>query len=136
MQKDELLNKIRQIKKGSYVSVTKESNLDKGIRKVSRLVVRLGVNYSKMKASEGKEVGKLPWGNWVEGYENLLIEHKGNTYLRVSNSYTKGNKSEYYLGKKKITKEIANYLLDGKLAKNVESPVYNINISDIKYLGK
>jgi len=25
----------------------------------------------------------LPWGQWVEGCENLLIEHKGNYYLRM-----------------------------------------------------
>lgn len=34
----------------------------------------------------------LPWGSWVNGFENKLIEHKGNLYLRyydVANAKTK-----------------------------------------------
>ena len=33
----------------------------------------------------------LSWGQWKKGFENLLLEHKGNDYLRL---YTSPNKSK------------------------------------------
>ena len=44
----------------------------------------------------------LPWGAWVEGFENKLIEHKGNLYLRY---YDVAN------AKPKVV-----WLVDGRLA--------------------
>ena len=53
---------------------------------------RVQLNYSyenavnNRLAKQGNEktfvAQSLPWGSWVEGQENKLIEHKGNLYLR------------------------------------------------------
>jgi hypothetical protein len=60
---------------------------------VQKLVsTRVQINYSyenavnNRLAKQGEErtfvAQSLPWGSWVKGQENKLIEHKGNLYLR------------------------------------------------------
>ena len=96
MTNQEILNKMGNVQKGKYVSLKKKKDLGNGIEKVSDLVIRLGVDYSKMEVAKDKVVGSLPWGNWVEGLEGLVIEHKGNYYLRVASAYSNNGKSVYY----------------------------------------
>lgn len=53
---------------------------------------------------ENYEVGSLPWGKWVEGAENKVIEHKGEYYMRY---YPSDNASsvEYFIDDAKATDE-------------------------------
>ena len=135
MTNQEILNKLGSAKKGKYISLSKVKDLGKGITKVSDLVIRLGVDYSKMKVTEGKEVGGLPWGNWVEGLEGLVIEHKGNYYLRVASSYSNNNKSYYYLDGQEVSKEEVIALLGEKKVQSGNPDVYNIKFENILSLG-
>lgn len=73
--------------------------------------VRKGINYANQKSvqmkvqNEGKVLThELPWGHYVEGYEGLLIEHKGKTYVRL---YTTPNKfkSQFFLNGRPIERE-------------------------------
>jgi hypothetical protein len=70
-----------------------ESVFDDGVQCVSTRNVLIGVSYRDMldrypkdDVPTGQEViteeSKLPWGEWVEG-SNSLILHKGEYYLRV-----------------------------------------------------
>ena len=104
MTNNEILEKLATAKKGKYIQLSKIKDLGSGITKVSDLVIRLGVDYANMKINEGREVGGLPWGHWVEGLEGLVIEHKGNYYLRVTTAYSNNNKSYYYLNNEPISK--------------------------------
>ena len=78
MTNQEILTKLAEAKKGRYINLTKAKDLGQGIVKESDMVIRLGVAYSNMKINEDRQTGQLPWGRWVEGLENLVIEHKGN----------------------------------------------------------
>lgn len=66
-------------------------------------------NYSYQKAVNNrgeKEQGEpidfvaapLRWGQWVEGQENKLIEHKGNLYFRFYGLKNGKVESKYYIG--------------------------------------
>ena len=75
MTNNEILSKLATIKKGRYISLTKVKDCGNGVVKESDMVIRLGVNYANMKINENKQTGELPWGHWVPGLENLVIEH-------------------------------------------------------------
>jgi len=97
------------------------------------MVIRLGVDYSKMKVNEGREteIGSLPWGKWVEGLEGYVIEHKGNYYLRVASSYSNTTKSIYTLNGVEVGDEIVNELVAPSKLASKPSDVYNIKFSNI-----
>ena len=135
MTNQEILNQIGKVKKGKYVSLKKKKDLGNGIEKVSDLVIRLGVDYANMKVAEGKEVGGLPWGHWVEGLEGLVIEHKGNYYLRVASSYSNNGKSIYLLNGNEISKEEVIAILGEKKVQSANPDVYNIKFENILELS-
>lgn len=77
------------------------------------MTVRKGISYKNMKAVKNKialkvangeltqeEVDaldhKLPWGTWKVGNEGLIIEHKGQNYVRFYSSPNKA-KTRYFL---------------------------------------
>lgn len=141
-----ILNQLANIKKGSYLKLKKVKHYKNGVDKVSDLVIRLGINYGNIKAVQeklnGREVGSLPWGHYLKGYEGLVIEHtnkKGETkyYLRVANDYLDRNKSYYYLNGNEISREEAIAIEGEKQIKGSgESPdVYNIEFSNLLSLG-
>lgn len=52
--------------------------------------VRSGISFSNLatvregiETGERSEVGKLPWGQWREGFRNYVIDHKGTEYVRL-----------------------------------------------------
>lgn len=61
------------------------------ITKSVRSTVMVGANHDNRQAViEARANGEapsenqgLPWGSWVEGLENRVIEHKGNLYVRL-----------------------------------------------------
>jgi hypothetical protein len=84
------------------------------IVKVSR--GQFQVNYSYENAVNNraeKECGapvgfvaqSLPWGKWVDGQVNKLIEHKGEIYLRFYGLKNGKVENEYYVGDKPATNE-------------------------------
>lgn len=135
MTNQEILNKLGEVKKGRYISLKKKKDLGEGVVKISDLVIRLGVEFANMKINEGREVGALPWGHWVEGLEGLVIEHKGNYYLRVASAYSNTNKSTYYLNDKPISKEEVVAMLGEKKVQSGNPDVYNIKFENILELG-
>lgn len=72
--------------------------------KLTDATCRKGINYDKQKSVQAKvDEGKiltheLPWGQWHPDYAGLIIQHKGNDYVRV------------YLGPNKAK---ATYILNG-----------------------
>ena len=73
MTNDEIIAKVKEAVKGRYINFTKEKDLGEGYRKVTDMVIRLGVDYSHMKINAEKETGSLPWGHWVPGLQILLL---------------------------------------------------------------
>lgn len=93
------------------VSISAQAKRDGNVViKCTTATVRKEINYDKMKSVQAKVAQgkvlthKLPFGNWAEGHEGLLIEHKGKTYVRLYNSPNKP-KSDYFLNGRPIEKE-------------------------------
>lgn len=133
---NEILDKVLEIKKGSWVKLVKSKDLGMGITKYTSMVVRLGVAYSHIKrvgkTTSTSGEGKLPWGEWK--IDNLVISHKGELYLRVANAYTKATaKSWYVKDNKEISKAMVVELVGEQ--KSSESAVYNIKFRNIVSIG-
>lgn len=137
MTNQQILESLATIKKGRFISLKKKKDLGEGIEKVSDLVIRLGVNYANMKINENREtpIQPLKWGHWVEGYEGLVIEHKGNYYLRVASSYSDTSRSAYYLNGVEISKEEVISLIGEKKLASSNPDVYNVKFENILALG-
>lgn len=141
MTNQEILTKLAEAKKGRYINLTKVKDLGQGIVKESDMVIRLGVAYSNMKINENRQTGKLPWGHWVEGLENLVIEHKGKFYLRISSTDPANPESgadvvatRYLKDGAEITKHDVLTLIGEQ--KGSASPVYNVKFENILKLGR
>lgn len=142
MNAQEILQKLQNTKKGTYVSLTKIKDLGNDIIKESDMRIRVGVNYKNLKANKDKEIQPLPWGKWVKGLENLVVEHKGNYYLRITstnpNDLEKANDviaTRYIQNGKEISKEeVINQIGEKKLTSS-PSMVYNIKFDNIIRIG-
>lgn len=137
MKKELIYNVINQAKAnktaGQYVSLEKTKDLGKGITKVSTIVIRLGVNYANM-ADAPSDPSPLPWGQWVEGYEGWVIEHKGVLYLRVAAGKTvKAPKASVYLAEdgSELTYDQVKEIVGEKKLQGSAAPVYNIKFDNI-----
>jgi len=53
------------------------------LRKVVTAVVMTGASYADLRVNKGVETGPLPWGEWKDGCEPFVIQHKGNDYARL-----------------------------------------------------
>ena len=142
MNAQEILQKLQTTKKGTYVSLTKVKDLGNDIIKESDMRIRVGVNYRNLKANKNKEIQPLPWGKWVKGLENLVVEHKGNYYLRITstnpNDLEKASDviaTRYIQKGKEISKEeVINQIGEKKLTSS-PSMVYNIKFDNIIRIG-
>ena len=111
-----IMNKLQNKQRGSYfridwlsdVPITAQAKREgHTVLKYSHNTCRYGIRYKNLKSvqekiANGKEVtGELPWGQFVPGYEGILIEHKGKHYIRL---YTSPNKSQvtYFLNGRPI----------------------------------
>ena len=142
MNAQEILQKLQNTKKGTYVSLTKVKDLGNGITKESDMRIRVGVSYKNLKVNQEKETQSLPWGKWVEGLENLVVEHKGNYYLRITSTNpgdlensndviaTRYIKNGVEISKEEVISEIG----EKKLVSN-PSMVYNIKFENIIRIG-
>lgn len=151
----EIIAKILEAKKGRYINFTKEKDLGEGIRKETDMVIRLGVDYSHMKINADRETGSLPWGHWIPGLENLVIEHtkidkktgeelETNYYLRISSidpAHPDNGASVVatrYIDAngKQLTKEQAIAIVGEKKLESKPSAVYNVKFENIIKIGK
>lgn len=142
MTNQQILQKLAHITKGRYISLTKMKDLGQGIIKESDMRIRLGISFANMKVNENKEIGSLPWGKWVEGLENLVVEHKGNYYLRITTTNPNDLESandviatRYIKDGQLISKEEVINLIGEKKLVSKPSLVYNIKFDNILRLG-
>ena len=142
MTNQEIMAKVLEAKKGRYISLSKAKDLGEGVVKETDMVIRLGVSYANMSINEGKQTGSLPWGHWVEGMENLVLEHKGNYYLRITSTTPENPESgadviatRYLLNGEVISKESAIAIVGEKKMKGSASPVYNLKFENILRIG-
>lgn len=146
MELYELLQRLVNYKNGTYILLEYETQPTTRAKYKGQLikkgmeVFRLGVDYSKMKINEGKEINSLPFGEWVEGMKKFIIfnEKKNQYYLRVTTTNNKKHKiySDYYLNGEKI--EYDKLVEMGVIAptKNDPSVVKNFKIENIKRIGR
>lgn len=145
MTKQEITTKIENIKKGTYITieyetpmVTKSAFKNETVTKRTRGVFRLGVAYGKMKINQGKEIEGLPYGEWVEGMVNCLIQKGEQYYLRITKSLNKKHKvfNSYFLNGEEINYE--DLMAKDMLRKQSPStsPIRTIKIENIIRIGK
>ena len=143
---------IPQIKKGVYVAIeyivpkkTSAKHKDDNVCKHTISTYRMGIPYGNMKEvkqmlqEQNREVGELPWGEWVAGYENYLIHHKGNYYLRLERTYNHISKNEWLLNGEKTT--LDELLENGVITKSsvgsgTPSSVINIKLNNLVRIGE
>lgn len=142
MTNQEILTKLAEIKKGRYISLCKKKDLGQGITKESDMIIRLGVSYANMSVNANHETGSLPWGHWVPGLENLVVEHKGNYYLRVTSvdpeHLERGSDiiaTRYLKDGREISRDEVIAAVGEKKFASKASVVYNIKFENIIRLG-
>lgn len=133
MKVEELLKILETRNNGGFIKIHWVSDLGNKqtakskkngdvIQKDTVTTIRKGIKYTNIKSvkealiEKGQytidpETGKievfsknLPWGNWVSGYEGLLIENKGETYIRFYTTPNNPN-SKYLLNGKEVDKD-------------------------------
>lgn len=126
---------------------------------ISRRYVTIGNDYetavNNRLDKEGKDVEKfeamsLPWGQWVEG-SKILIEHKGETYIRLNYLSANSDKTEkayYYEDGTMLDDELVERLKEeflpvdkGETRQGTDNPVIVITtklagITRLKFAGK
>lgn len=151
----QILDALKEYVNGHYFNLTKEKDLGQGIRKETDMKFRFGINYSHMAINKDKDIGSLPWGHWVPGLENLVIEHtkvldkktgetETNYYLRVTSCDPAHPESgadviaTRYIDANGnlITKAEAIAIVGEKKLQGSPRPVYNIKFSNIIKIGK
>ena len=117
MNTNMILNKLNLKTKGQFFKLSYVSDLPltaaakregHNAYKVTTATVRYGINYSSQKAVQEKKAqaiasgatpsdyGTLSWGTWKKGYEGVVIEHKGQNYIRLYSTPNKA-KSRYFV---------------------------------------
>lgn len=142
MTLQETFKLIETIKKGAFTKISQRTTKkplakykDSTIEKYTDLVVRMGISFQNMKQNQNRITGPLPWGQWMAGYENYLIEHNGKVYLRLYTDDIHSVKSVWYLNGKETTKQ---YLEENKIIgkkSSKDSHCYNILIDNIISIG-
>lgn len=153
MNTQKILAKLGQKQNGSFFNIKWTSELPLTAKakkegniafKTTEAVVRKGVNYDNTKIVKDQvEAGtkvlthKLPWGNWKKGYEGLIIENKGNEYLRLYTGANNKPKVTYNLNGKEMTKAelkatgLFRESMFKENASSISDGVFNINISNV-----
>lgn len=141
MNATDILNILKNNRRGTYTSLTKVKDFGNGLVKETDMTIRLGVSYANLRTNKDRVVGTLPWGRWVPGLENYVIEHtdkKGNynLYLRVTSTNAHISKSRYLLNGQEVDKSVAEAMIGPKKLETKESEVYNINFKNIVRLSQ
>lgn len=151
MKYEEIKNAIHSIHAGTYANMTTCKTLktrkefkDKNIVKISRSTIRSGCDYENLKSTkQGRADGSLPsqntglpYGSWISGQEKYFIEHKGNIYLRVTNSPNKSRVTYLVNGIPTDEQEVKAMCLKSEFPTSEKPSVYNVNIDHIVSIEK
>ena len=151
MKYEEIKNAIHSIHAGTYANMTTCKTLktrkefkDKNIVKISRSTIRSGCDYENLKSTKhGRADGSLPsqntglpYGLWISGQEKYFIEHKGNIYLRVTNSPNKSRVTYLVNGIPTDEQEVKAMCLKSEFPTSEKPSVYNVNIDHIISIEK
>ena len=151
MKYEEIKNAIHSIHAGTYANMTTCKTLktrkefkDKSIVKISRSTIRSGCDYENLKSTkQGRADGSLPsqntglpYGSWISGQEKYFIEHKGNIYLRVTNSPNKSRVTYLVNGIPTDEQEVKAMCLKSEFPTSEKPSVYNVNIDHIVSIEK
>jgi len=111
MELSELLQKLDAKQNGAFINVVYTGELPltaaakkagMTARKVTEMTIRKGIDYDKQQSVQNKIANgkvlthELPWGNWKAGHEGLIIEHKGQDYVRLYAGPNKA-KTKYFI---------------------------------------
>lgn len=137
-QERTVLNQILEKRKGTYMKICSKKNLEPlkkyqdeftNTYKLSTYLCRYGVRTQNMSSYKDKEVKELPWGQYVPGYEGILIEHKNQYYIRVVTSGTKARPTTEYVGLD-LSKDKEKFRA-GTFEKKESTDVFCINLKNI-----
>lgn len=140
MTKQELINALKNYKKGTYIHIEYKSKKVLGkkygeplLEKKSSGCYRLGLKFANLKENKNRVINERPWGVQVEYMENYLIEHNGKYYLQV---YTTPHKTHtrYFLNGEETNKQELE--LNFKYKTSPKSSVFNIALENVLKLGK
>ncbi len=108
--------KIATLSYQTDVKLPKKYGIDGVVTKVVSMSVQINYNYENAVNNRLDRQGdtrifstqKLPWGQWVKGQENKLIEHKGELYLRYYlMKNTKSDKAYFVNGVSATQEQVA-----------------------------
>lgn len=151
MKYEEIKNAIHSIHAGTYANMTTCKTLktrkefkDKNIVKISRSTIRSGCDYENLKSTKQGRANSslpsqntgLPYGSWISGQEKYFIEHKGNIYLRVTNSPNKSRVTYLVNGIPTDEQEVKAMCLKSEFPTSEKPSVYNVNIDHIISIEK
>ena len=146
MEKKEVLNTLKTFSNGEHIIVGKIKEFPNNVKKLTFIDGLIGVKYTDLENVKkrlelnNKESQGLPWGKWLTDFDNMVIEHKGSYYLRISNNENTYSKSIYLHNGKEISKETAIKIVDNiKLLNDKESKsldVFNIKFENISFIRK
>jgi hypothetical protein len=144
-----IIKEVIRNRKGSNLSVviskplkTKKAHAGNKIEKITKLVIRGGVEYDNLGiVKEGREDGTLPdqnaglpWGQWAE--YPLHITHKGNDYARFypASGIDFAPKVEYFLNGISVDKsQIVDLCLASEFPTHKEDPLcFTIKAENVK----
>lgn len=148
MDFNNVMNAVKRSNNGSFRSMEWESEVPvksalKGqhtVTKRTKAQVRFGVSYDHMASVQNKRIsGELPgmnqglrWGQWKDGYENLVIEHKGNHYLRCSLFPGARSNTQYLLDGQPVSKDELKDICNPSALKSSDTKdCFNVNMSNI-----
>lgn len=143
MNREEIIRKLEEVKRGRYYSLTKKKDLGDNIQKITVMRIRLGVNYSNMSINRDRQTGSLKYGNWIEGLEGLALEYTNkkneyHNYLRVTTTdpnnienYVDVVETRYLMNGRNVDREIVRNIVGDKKLESKPSIVYNIDFENI-----
>jgi hypothetical protein len=90
--------------------------------KVSTFTCRAGVDYAHLAVNAGRETGPLNYGEWAEGYEGLVLLHKGTEQVRVTFAPNAHPRSVFTIDGQEATREEVAALLTPAAASKFLTP--------------
>lgn len=143
MKREQFEEFKKTYKVGTYVSAcwssqkkTLKGHKEDIVTKVSKGVVRLGIDFSHMK-TVNRVANSLAYGEYMKGLEKFIIEYNENLYLRMYPSFSKTHKvkSMYFLNGEPTTKDylITNGICSESMLKSSSENVdcFNIKLENL-----
>ena len=134
----DIFNALSSVKGHQFVGLTTDTEVKMNktgnpyvgrVRKVSSYRASFNYSYENACNNRAERAGnertfvteKLPWGEWIKGYENKFIAHKDRVYVRVYQIPTEVAKVEYYLDGVRVDGRVLEDIMRFVPQKNVYS---------------